>query len=272
MVEVGVVNHHLASPGGHDRAVAAALVDFGDELAVDASRVEGWGGQAGSSKPKYVKLEVISLSTAPGRLRRARPDLLAGGPPLGAGRLWRSPRSPIRRGTLGREEGKRSRGELVLEALDHAEAYHAAEALRALDPNAYRPFNLVVADAIDAFWVRHAGDGRIAVLPVPVGMHMIAHGELDDPSSARVRRYLPQFRFVPPPKPERGDWATWTDLLADRGPEGGDPREAMCILTDGPYGTVSSALVALPRHVTEPHVYLHADGPPDEAPFMLVAG
>ena len=64
-----------------------------------------------------------------------------------------------RRGTLGPEPGKRSRGELVLEALDHAEAYVAAEALRALDPAAYRPFNLVVADAVDAFWIRHAGDG-----------------------------------------------------------------------------------------------------------------
>ena len=64
-----------------------------------------------------------------------------------------------RRGTLGPEPGKRSRGELVLEALDHAEATRAADALRALDPAAYRPFNLIVADAVDAFWIRHAGDG-----------------------------------------------------------------------------------------------------------------
>ena len=41
-----------------------------------------------------------------------------------------------RRGTLGPEPGKRSRGELVLEALDHAEATRAADALRALDPAA----------------------------------------------------------------------------------------------------------------------------------------
>lgn len=217
-------------------------------------------------------------SRPPGRHWQDRPhvrgglDLEAGGTWLGVNEDGLVAAVLNRRGTLGRQDGKRSRGELVLEALDHAEAYHAAEALRALDPNAYRPFNLVVADAIDAFWVRHAGDSRITAMPVPEGVHMIAHGELDDLTSARVRRYLPQFRFVPPPEPERGDWATWTDLLADRGPEGGDPREAMCIVTDGPYGTVSSALVALTRHVTEPHVYLHADGPPDEAPFMLVAG
>ena len=62
-----------------------------------------------------------------------------------------------RPGTLGPADGKRSRGELVLEALDHAEAKSAAEALVDLDPDAYRPFNLVIADRYDAFWLRHAG-------------------------------------------------------------------------------------------------------------------
>ena len=60
-------------------------------------------------------------------------------------------------GSLGPAAGKRSRGELVLEALDHADAAAAAKALVDLDPDAYRPFNLLVADARDAFWLRHAG-------------------------------------------------------------------------------------------------------------------
>ena len=62
-----------------------------------------------------------------------------------------------RAGTLGPAAGKRSRGELVLEALDHADAAAAAQALGDLDPDAYRPFNLVIADDRDAFWLRHAG-------------------------------------------------------------------------------------------------------------------
>src|SRR5918996_1233363 len=60
-------------------------------------------------------------------------------------------------GTLGPAAGKRSRGELVLEALDHADAATAARALADLEPDAYRPFNLVIADPQDAFWLRHAG-------------------------------------------------------------------------------------------------------------------
>jgi uncharacterized protein with NRDE domain len=176
-----------------------------------------------------------------------------------------------RRGTLGPQPGKRSRGELVLEALDHAEAYHAAEALRALDPDGWRPFNLVIADAVDAFWLRHAGEGAVEVHAVPEGLHLIAAGELDDPRSPRIARYLPQFRFVAPPDPDRGDWSSWQALLADRTSPTGDPREAMCIVTDGPYGTVSSALVALPRHVTRPPMYLHAEGRPGEQEYLAVS-
>ena len=92
----------------------------------------------------------------------------------------------------------------------------------------------------------------------------------DDRLTSFLGRYLPRFRDAPPPDPDRGDWSAWQDLLADRGPAAGDPREAMCIVTDGEYGTVSSSLVALPRHVIEPLVYLHADGRPGEAPFQAV--
>ena len=176
-----------------------------------------------------------------------------------------------RRGTLGPAPGKRSRGELVLEALDHAEAAAAADALRGLDPAAWRPFNLIVADARQAFWLRHAGDGQIRAQPITAGIHMIEAGELDDPASARVTRFLPQFRFVPPPEPGEDSWSGWAALLAERSSRSGDPRDAMCIVTDGEYGTVSSALVALPRYATERPVYRHAEGRPGEAAFEPVA-
>lgn len=202
---------------------------------------------------------------------RAGLDLEAGGTWLGVNDDGVVAAVLNRHGTLGPQAGKRSRGELVLEALDHAEAYLAAEALRALDPNAYRPFNLVVADAGDAFWLRHAGDGRITLHPVPEGLHMLTAGELDDQGSARIRRYLPQFRSVPPPEPETGNWAKWVELLAGREAATGDPHDAMCIVTDGAYGTVSSSLVALPRYVTERPAFLHADGRPGEQAFVPVA-
>ncbi len=197
-------------------------------------------------------------------------DVLAGGSWLGLNDDGVVAAVLNRYGTLGPQPGKRSRGELVLEALDHAEARQAADALRALDPDAWRPFNLIVADAQDAFWVRHAGDGRIQVQPIAEGVHMIEAGELDDPASARITRFLPQFRFVPAPRPESEDWSTWEALLAERNARTGAPRDAMSIVTDGEYGTVSSTLVALPRHANEWPVYRHAEGLPGETPFAPV--
>ena len=201
---------------------------------------------------------------------RAGLDVLAGGTWLGLNDDGLVAGVLNRRGTLGPAPGKRSRGELVLEALDHAEARPAAEALRALDPAAWRPFNLIVADAEHAFWLRHAGEGPIRAVPIPAGTHMIEAGELDDPTSARIARFLPQFRFVPEPDPEAGDWSSWQALLADRTSRGGDPRGAMTIVTEGEYGTVSASLIALPRFATTPPLFLHAEGRPGEAAFEAV--
>ncbi|HEX6113335.1 MAG TPA: NRDE family protein [Geminicoccaceae bacterium] len=205
-----------------------------------------------------------------------------------------------RPGTLGPAAGKRSRGELVLEALDHADAAAAAHALSDLDPDAFRPFNLVIADNRDAFWLRHAGalpgfalrtasgawreiaphhmpDAALggAARPtaierraIPAGVSMITAHDLNDLASPRIRRYLPQFRGAPTPDPSYDDWHGWIALLADRDSEDGDPHGAMTVVTDGAYGTLSSCLIALPARGTP--VMKFADGRPDQVPFEPV--
>jgi uncharacterized protein with NRDE domain len=216
-------------------------------------------------------------SLGPGRHWPDRPDVVAGldreagGSWLGVNDFGVIAAVLNRHGTLGPESGKRSRGELVLEALDHADADAAASALAHLDPRSYRPFNLLIADATDAFWIRHAGDGMVRSVPLHAGIAMLTSRELSDPDSPRVRRYLPLFRAAEAPLPERQDWSSWQLLLASRASETGDPRDAMCIRTDGAYGTVSSSLVGLSPTAMEGAVWLYAAGPPDEAPFMPVA-
>jgi uncharacterized protein with NRDE domain len=175
-----------------------------------------------------------------------------------------------RRGTLGREAGKRSRGELVLDALDHAEARLAAVAFTALDPAAWRPFNLIIADAVEAFWLRHAGDGPIRATPLPEGLSTLDAGELDDPASLRLGRIRRLFEAASTPDPDAGDWRAWQELLADRTSPTDDARDALCIVTDGAYRTRSSSLVALPRWSHERPIWLHAEGLPGEAPFERV--
>jgi len=176
-----------------------------------------------------------------------------------------------RTGSLGPAPGKRSRGELVLEALDHTEAKSAAGALADLDPNAYRPFNLLVADTIDAYWLRHGGDGEIRVHTIPPGLHMLSDTELDDSGHPRIRSYLQRFRSAEIPDPQHDHWQAWQDLLASRTYSAeADPTAAMNLeeRPDG-FGTVSSALIAVPAYpgfASLPR-WLHAEGPPDRFPF-----
>lgn len=175
-------------------------------------------------------------------------------------------------GTLGPAAGKRSRGELPIEALDHADAVSAAEALGQLEPSAYRPFNLVVADNRDAFWLR--GDGEtLRVTPIPEGVSMLTAGELNDPADPRIASFLPRFRAAPRPDPAAGDWASWEKLLATRVPEGVRDREAgLTFQLESGFGTRSSALIALPsmQHAGIDPVFLFAAGPPDQAAYSPV--
>ena len=158
-----------------------------------------------------------------------------------------------RRGSLGRDAKLRSRGELPLEALDHADAVDAAAALGRLDGRSWRSFNMVIADNRDAFWIKSLGpdgNGRVVVAPISGGLHMLTSGELDDPASGRIATYLPKFHAAPVPDPDKGDWQAWEALLGTHGegPETADyARErSMCVITETGFGTLSSSLMALP--------------------------
>ena len=224
----------------------------------------------------------------PGRHWPDRPNVVAGLDEL-AGGSWMGLNDEgvlaaalNRPGTLGPEAGKRSRGELVLEALDHADAADAVLALGQLDTRAYRPFNLVVADNRDAYVVIHRGTSarnRPEVIPVPEGVHMLTAFDLDDTEDPRIAQYLPLFRHAAPPDPNhadpgRMDWGGWPELLASRiwdGERG--ERGAMNFRLPTGFGTVSSALVALPsaeRPDLKP-IWHFAGGPPHEAPWKPVA-
>jgi hypothetical protein len=207
-------------------------------------------------------------------------DRLAGGTWLGLNDFGVVAGVLNRRESLGPEPGYRSRGELPLEALDHAEASTAAEALSAIESASYRSFNAVIADRRDAYWLRSAGagDGRgrgaaVEVMALPVGLSMITAYDRNDTRSQRMRLYLPRFAEARPPDPAGDDWRSWQALLesrlhdADAGPEG-----AMTVVTDSGFGTVSSSLIALPRAALEDQAprWLFADGRPGEVAYERV--
>ena len=213
-------------------------------------------------------------------------DELAGGTWLGVNDDGLVAAVLNRSGSLGPDPDRRSRGELPLEALDHAEAIVAAEALAELDPDAYRPFNLFVGDARNAYWicsVREDGTPGMRVNEIPQGVSMLTDLDRNDPAAPRVRLYLSRFETAPPPNPDTDTWSRdenrgwWQALLADKEFENGvGPKGAMNIdmslQTPGDFGTVSSALIAVPALVTPTRRtrWLFAAGAPDTCPFEPV--
>jgi len=179
-----------------------------------------------------------------------------------------------RPGSLGPAKGKRSRGELPLEALAHAEATEAAQAIAHLDGRAYRSFNMLIADARDAFWVRSTGEQeKVDVLPIETGIAMLTASDLNDLTSDRIKAYLPEFESAEVPDPDQGDWSAWQSLLGRRESAGVDARRgAMNVGSDSGFMTVCSSVIALPgpERFGEKPKWLFAAGAPDRTPYIDV--
>ena len=179
-----------------------------------------------------------------------------------------------RHGTLGPHPEFRSRGELPLEALDHAEALDAAENLRDLNPEAYRPFNLIIADHSSAWWIKNDGV-TIQTHEIPEGLSMITAHDLNDKDrSDRIKLHWPRFLNAPTPDPEIGDWMGWQALLGSR-KSLKDAAGAMQIETDMGFETTSSSLIAIPKpdfKNPKAPVWLFCADKPADGDFYSVEG
>lgn len=202
-----------------------------------------------------------------------RPGLIAGRDRSGGG-SWMGMRGGVvaavlnRPGSLGPAPGKRSRGELPLVALQEMTAEAAAVRLAALDASAWRPFNMVVADASAAFFLRGLGAGRPEALPLPDGVSMVTAHDPNDLTSPRTRRHLPRFQAAPPPNPATCDWAGWEALLADDSPGPEGPGGALNVPPRDGFGTVCASLVAL--GAAGGRVWRFSPGPPAPGGFVDV--
>ena len=219
-------------------------------------------------------------SSPPARHWLDRPDVVAGKDELSDGSwLGLNDHGVVaavlnRTGSLGPADDKRSRGELVLEALDHADAQSAAQALANIDPTAYRSFNLVIADNRDGYWLA-ARNGAISIEshPIPEGYSIFTSQDRNEVRAPRIGAYLPRFEAAAIPDPARGEWSQWEALMATR-LEDNQTRfdDAMCIITERGYGTVSSSLIALPEPAPAARAHWRfADGRPDTVPYKAVS-
>ncbi|MBF0173433.1 MAG: NRDE family protein [Magnetococcales bacterium] len=219
---------------------------------------------------------------APGRHWPDQPHILAGKDQVAGGSWlgmndWGVVAVVLNRfGTLGRQPGKSSRGLLVLQALHHdCDCARAAVGVIEswLTAHDLRPFNLIIADAREAFWIAWRGTKPLATTPIPPGLHMLTAHDLDDVTDPRIQGHLPRFQTCPAPRPESSDWSCWNEILGSSTPvPGSGPESAMCIQLDSGFATVSSALIALPDpdHPTRIPQWLFAAGKPDQVQYRPV--
>jgi uncharacterized protein with NRDE domain len=180
------------------------------------------------------------------------------------------------RAGLPPDPNRRSRGLLVHDALGHPSARAAAAALGAIDPEAYNPFHLVMADRDEAHLVWCDGERTRAEELAP-GIHVITERSFDAAPTARPGRVS---SMLGPLDGQPYPGARWFQrLLASTDPDA--PLEGVCIyFADGPggqpYGTRSSTILELRRpdggdgrdacrlldHVGPPRVL--DDGEPDD--------
>jgi hypothetical protein len=170
-----------------------------------------------------------------------------------------------RSGSLGPAPGKRSRGELPLIALAEPDVNAAMHSIIALDAGLWRSFNLVLASAEGAVFVRGLGRGRPEAWPLPAGVAMVTAFDPSDMASPRVARHLPRFQAAP--APDTDSWRGWRAVLSD---STGTSVEQINVLPRNGFGTVCSSLLGLPA-AGSPQ-WLFAAGRPDVAAFVPVTG
>ena len=153
------------------------------------------------------------------------------------------------------DRDRRSRGLLVLDALEAPTADAAADALMQLGPNAYNPFNLFMADRERAVVVTYEGSPRR--IDLEPGAHVIGNAdpELPTPKLARIREYASHVA--------RGATERAPESLAVicRDHEGkGDTFQDACVHAGG-YGTRSSTLLVLGDPDSESGFWHAGDAP-----------
>jgi uncharacterized protein with NRDE domain len=158
---------------------------------------------------------------------------------------------------------RRSRGEVVIEALGGTGAREAAARLGKLAANAYNPFNCFVADGQRAFVIVYREAPRITELTR--GVHVIGNADADTAAAPKIGRVLERAREVAL-LPREQILPALAGICREHG-HGESPLDDTCVHAGGTYGTRSSMLFELAERSAESRM-LWADGPPCKEPYQ----
>lgn len=206
-----------------------------------------------------------SIWSRPGHAVAAPRDLRAGGTWLGvnaAGVFAGLTNRPLPQP----DPTRRSRGHVVVEALDGGSAAAAARGLASLPAGAFNPFNLLVADRERAFAVVY--DERPHLRELEPGIHVIGNADPNDRAVPKIARLLARAEGVA----RRAPVALLDELAELCREHAGEEsaRESACIHL-GAYGTRSSSLLRLGDEAFD-GAWQWADGPPCTTPYRDITG
>ena len=218
--------------------------------------------------------ELLDRPSAEPRLIASDPGVVAG-QDLSAGGTWFGVNEHgmvvgllNRRRPPGPDASRRSRGLLCLETLQCRSLDEAATRLHHTAGDGYNSFNMLVADARDAFVASNPGR-QVQLDLLTVGVHLLTNVALNDPTCPRIAKSSELFRSVelPPAAALDGVIPALRTILSDHA-TALDPRadviDTLCVHRPG-YGTRSSSIVAV---LADGRLrYWHAPGPPCRTPY-----
>jgi uncharacterized protein with NRDE domain len=155
-------------------------------------------------------------------------------------------------------DSRRSRGELVMLALTHADVARASAAIGALDPREYNGFHLTVASVARAETVWSDGESISTAVRQP-GLHVVTERSFGAADSPREHWLEDRLKVVSSPD-------EFDRLLLHEADDGFNGT--LVAVPEMNYGTRSSTIVKL----GDTPELLHAHGRPDEASYTDFSG
>ena len=172
--------------------------------------------------------------------------------------------------TLGPHKNKRSRGEIVLNALEAKNSTLAGKVIENINTNLYQDFNLLLADQNNAYMLELNSKRKEKIIKKVIlpGIHIITSKNINDPTCKRIAKFLPLFKKAPRPQPSLNKWDAWISLLSQKNEENiNDTYLNLCHRSG--FGTVSSSLIAIKSNEKK-IAWLYSNQPPSVTSYKRI--
>ncbi len=174
-------------------------------------------------------------------------DEVAGGTWLGLNKNGIVATILNRSNSLGVDNKKESRGNLVIDVLKKNNMDDIISYLSSLNATNWRSFNLFIANNEKAIWVKNDNTKKLKLNYIDPGQHFIDSHDINSLDSHRFRYNLDNYNKLLPPEPEKNLWTSWKNFLSSKNFPNNNPLAAINIIKKNNYGTLCTNFIALPN-------------------------